>query len=69
MAENPARPVTPSLIAENIGIVTISKPVTSQYLRVTRVIWRASVALATDRRATSLLSDLRGDSLRLDSRG
>src|SRR5271165_5678517 len=26
MAENPARPVTRSLIAENIGIVTISKP-------------------------------------------
>src|SRR5208337_4999499 len=26
MAENLARPVTPSLIAENIGIATISKP-------------------------------------------
>ena len=26
MAENPARPVTRSLIAENIGIATISKP-------------------------------------------
>ncbi len=25
MAENPARPVTRSLIAENIGIATISK--------------------------------------------
>ena len=34
MAENPARPVTPSVIAENIGIATISKRLAENNLSV-----------------------------------